>query len=396
MMIHKIYRYVIGGIVWCGMTAALTACNDIVDYHDGYVPADQIANTGAPTITAVYDIADTAYSTPITTGELGQMVMVVGKNLNQATAIKFNTVECDMKEVYTMATQAVVRIPSTLSMEHVNQIEYTTPQGSTTYGFTIPFPDLTVDGLMCEFVNGGQPVTVTGKNFDLYDFGNVSKAYIGTTELTISDVTNTSMKIMIPDATPDNSIITLHWQDANGSELTTTLPYRPTAHLLFGDFSNVQMNIDGVVNVTKENDSDVTTGAAWLGYTHLHFSGSYGAWAWNTIDLSCNMVNTDGDLSDLSQYVLKFEVLNSNNFPLTENTGLQFCFNWGNSYSWNPGDGQGINTFGQWQTVTLPLEPMATNGISAPGSWQTLRIIFQPHTDYDADFRMANFRIEKK
>jgi hypothetical protein len=39
---------------------------------------------------------------------------------------------------------------------------------------------------------------------------------------------------------------------------------------------------------------------------------------------------------------------------------------------------------------------MATKGISEPGKWQTLRIIFQPHADYDADFRLANLRIVKK
>jgi len=93
---------------------------------------------------------------------------------------------------------------------------------------------------------------------------------------------------------------------------------------------------------------------------------------------------------------LKFEVLTPANFPLTEQTGLQFCFNWGDSYAWNPANGLGINTFGQWKTVCLPLAPMATKGISEPGKWQTMRIIFQPHAAYDADFRLANFRIVKK
>ena len=29
-----------------GLVLALTACNDIVDYNDGYTPADQVANEG--------------------------------------------------------------------------------------------------------------------------------------------------------------------------------------------------------------------------------------------------------------------------------------------------------------------------------------------------------------
>ena len=39
---------------------------------------------------------------------------------------------------------------------------------------------------------------------------------------------------------------------------------------------------------------------------------------------------------------------------------------------------------------------MATNGIVAPGTWQTLRIVLSPSATYTADFRMGNFRIEKR
>ena len=103
-----------------------------------------------------------------------------------------------------------------------------------------------------------------------------------------------------------------------------------------------------------------------------------------------------GDMTNLDDYVLKFEVLNTKDHPLTEATGLKFCFNWGDSYAWNPADGAGINTFGNWQTVTLPLAPMATKGISAAGSWQSLRITMQPSAAYNADFCIGNIRIVKK
>ena len=60
------------GFVRSGFAAALaalftlTSCNDVVDIP---APADQ-SNTGAPVITAVYDVADTARTTPITEGTL--------------------------------------------------------------------------------------------------------------------------------------------------------------------------------------------------------------------------------------------------------------------------------------------------------------------------------------
>ncbi len=372
---------------------SFTSCDDIVNYNDGYTPAEQQNNSGAPVIKAVYDVADTAFTTPITQGTLGQTVVLVGENLNQVQAVSFNTVACDMKNVYTMATRAIVQIPSKLSTEQVNKIEYSTPQGTCNYDFLIPFPDLIISGLACEFTNAGDSATVYGKNFDLYDFeGGVSAVKIGSQTLGVGSVTAESMKFLIPEGTPENTNIHFSWQ-TNGVSHEADLTFRPSQHLLFGDFSGVSMSKDGTLQMAIEGDDGIGA-SAWLNQKNMHFTGHYGAWAWNTLDLSCNMIDMVVDNPD--DYVLKMEVLTNANFPLTEQTGLQFCFNWGDSFAWNPANGLGINTRGQWQTVSLPLAPMATKGISEPGKWQTLRIIFQPHADYDADFRLANLRIVKK
>ncbi|MBR0182594.1 MAG: IPT/TIG domain-containing protein [Bacteroidaceae bacterium] len=377
----------------CLLCVLCVSCDNIVDYNDNYTSPEQLPNTGAPVILAVYDVADVDFSTPITQGTLNQTVVLVGENLNNVGSVKFNTVPCDMQNVYTMGTRAIVQIPSKLSSQQVNMIEYTTDQGTATYDFVIPFPDLTVESLDCEFTNAGSYATVNGQNFDLYDFeSGVSTVSIGTQTLDVAAVTSTSMKIRIPEGTPENSQIVFNWE-TNGTAHFAILPFRPSEHLLFGDFNGITPNIDGSVQMAIEDDSGVGADA-WLNQKNLHFTGSYPAWSWNTIDFSCNMI--DQVIENVENYVFKMEVLTQSDFPLTEQTGLQFCFNWGDSYAWNPGDGAGINTFGQWKTVTLPLAPMATKGISAPGSWQTLRITFQPHAAYDADFRLANFRIAKK
>lgn len=375
----------------------LVSCNDIVDYDEGYIPAELMANSGAPLISAVYDAADTELTTPITEGNVGQMVIITGENLNHLQSVKFNTVSCDMLNVYSCLTRAYVQIPSTLSMEQQNKIELTTDQGTATFDFRVPFPPLTVTALACEFQNAGDSVTVVGSNFNLYGFDSgLSTVMLGTQTLGVGSITATSMKVAIPEGTPDNSQLTFTWQ-TDGTPYSQTLPFRPTDYLLFSDFSGVSINIDGQVQMAVESDEGIGA-QAWLNQKNLHFTGTYGAWAWNTVDLSCNMVDAVGTVENdaLDDYVLKMEVLTPTNFPLTDQTGLQFCFNWGDSYAWNPANGLGINTRGQWQTVSLPLAPMATKGIAAPGKWQTLRIVFQPHSNYEADFRLANMRIVKK
>ena len=48
------------------LSVSLASCDDIVEYNDGYTAADKMANTGTPEIMAVYNIGDTAKTTPIT------------------------------------------------------------------------------------------------------------------------------------------------------------------------------------------------------------------------------------------------------------------------------------------------------------------------------------------
>lgn len=391
---------------------AMASCNDIVNYDDGYTPLEDQANTGAPVITAVYAVSDTAMLTPITEADAGQMVRIVGKNLNNVKRITFNTVEADLSGVYTYSTSANVTIPQELSMEHQNKIEYTTDKGTATFDFTVPFPQLRVDGLLCEFTNAGDSVTILGQNFDYYNFGTASQVTIGGTALGLGSITNTSMKAEIPEGTPDNSTITVTWTDGStGTQMTATLPFRPTKNLLYGDMSDASFSVSGLT-MELLTDGDAVAEETSLGNPHMRFTGQVAAWSWNQIDLSRNLIDIDGmnintlPAEELGNYVLKFEIYNSNDYSLTGGSTFESYFNWTDPrYVWNIGDGAGINTHEEWQTITWPLNELAHNGlytydpekpIEEQSRWTTLSIVFKPDAAYTADFRMGNFRIEHK
>lgn len=358
---------------------AMVGCTDIVDYDEGYIPADKIENTGAPEITAVYDVADIAMAHPLTEGVMGQMLRIVGKNLNNLKALSFNTVEADVTQAYTFSNGANVVVPNHLSIAHDNTISYTTDKGTCSFPFIIPFPDLTVTGAECEFVAAGSTMKIMGKNFDLYNFGEVSHVTLNGQELQIVSSSSKDMEVAIPADAQDNSVVVLSWENQLSEQLTAEVPFRPTKNLLYGDMSDVSMNVDGAVKVSKDD-----------GY--LHITGSFGAWSWNTIDLSRNMIDV-GEMGDLNDWVVKFEVMTADSYPLTEASPLQWSFNWSKEYHWEMGT---LNTHGQWRTITLPLAEMANKGIPAAGNWMTLRIIFQPTAEYDADFSIANIRIVRK
>lgn len=362
------------------------ACSDVVDYDDNYTRENEVANAAAPSITAVYAVGDTAMSTPITIGERSEMVRLVGKNLNNVKKITFNTVEADLNEVYTYSDGAVVRIPKQLSTELVNKIEYTTDQGSTTFDFTVNFPDLVISGAANEYVDASSNEVLLGKNFDLYDI----KATVGGADCKVTTLSSDSLAITIPEGTPDNSELRLSWTDNKGQAASKSYTFRPTSHLLYGNLDDTSMSSGGL-NGAVEGD-DATSTASKLGNNHLHFTGTYSAWSWNTYDLSRNMVDV-GDVSNLDDYVLRFEVLTPTASPITENFQLVFQINWGSTYTWAPGN---LNTHGQWKTISLPLKDMASNGISAAGTWQTMRLVLQPKANYTADFCIGNIRIEKK
>lgn len=376
----------------------LVGCSGGADFDEGYTPDDRKENTGAPVITAVYNITDVNLTTPITEGEPRQNIIIAGQNLNNLKSLKFNTVEADLSKTYTMSTKANVTIPAEFSDARINQIEYTTEKGTATYAFVVKFPTLRISHLSNEFAAAGTTVEIVGQNFDYYDFGMNSpnsSVKINGVEATVSFVSADVLDIEIPVGTPDNSTITISWVDFYGVQQSANLAFRSTKGLLFADISMAQRDKTDRC-ITIEDDSQVTTTKSALGSKHLHFSGIINSYAWVELSFSQNLPDV-GDASKVSDYNFVFEVLTEEKNPLL-GSGYEFAWNWDwqNSYLWNPGDGKGLNTNGKWKTIRIPLTSLAPNGIGAIGEWMTLNIGFQPVDAYDADFRMGNFRIQKK
>lgn len=384
-------------LLLCLSLLCLTGCKKDTDLDD-YTPDDRKENTGVPVISAVYDGADISLSTPITEGEPGQNLIIAGQNLNNLKSLKFNGVEADLSKTYTMSTKANVSIPTTFSEERVNQIEYTTDKGTATYAFVVKFPTLRISHLSNEFAAAGTTVEIIGQNFDYYSFGqsgaNASVSVNGSS-VTVSHVSADALAIEIPAGTPDNSTIVIDWVDFYGVKQTVSVAFRPTKGILFADLSKAQRDKTDQC-VTIEDDSQVKSTTSALGTKHLHFSGIINGYAW--VELSFSQTLPDiGDASKVADYNFVFEVLNAEDHALL-GKGHEFAWNWdwSNSYLWNPGNGAGLNTQGQWKTIRFPLSEIAPNGIGSTGDEMTLNIGFQPSEAYDADFRMGNFRIQKK
>lgn len=384
MITKSIKNIITTGLVCCGLVATLTlvSCGDVTDMDDDYVVQHDQANGGAPVIKAVYAVADVEQETPLTEAAPGQRLCIVGENLNNLTSLKFNTVAADLSETYTMLTKAVVRVPSTFSKSHTNVIEYTTDMGTAQYTFYVTLPVAEIGGLLNEFATAGSQVELAGKNLQYYDF----TLTLNGQQLPLT-VGESNLSFRIPEGTADNSTFVISWQDAYGQTQTVEMPFRPTNDLLFADITQAEQ---------QQTDRSVSIDTSDMGMPCLHFQGTIAEYAW--VELSfAQPFKEVCEASAVADYYFVFEVQNANGKPLL-GSGYEFAWNWdwNNSYRWNPGDGEGLDTNGQWQTVRCPLEQMAPNGLGVAGSSMVLNVGFQPDRDYEADFRLANFRIVKK
>jgi len=375
MMKNKIQHLLAAGLVYCCLAATLTACSNVVETDDGYVSQHLVANSGAPVIKAVYALTDADQRTPLTEAQPGQRVCIVGENLNNLQSLTFNTVAADLSQTYTALTKAVVKIPQEYSKGHDNTIVYTTDQGTVSFPFCVALPEATVGGLLNEFAKAGSTVAIDGQNLQYYDF----TLTLNGTALPLT-VTANSLSFAIPAGTPDNSTFVIGWQTVKGVAQSRELPFRPTSGMLINDITQATNSMTDK-SVAVEIDGD--------GTPCLHFTGAIREWSW--VELSYeNMTAQSIDEADVDHYRFVFEVKTAAGKPLAD-TGYEFAWNgnWNNSIRWNPG--AGYDTQGEWHTVRLPMV-----AFSATGGKVVLNVGFQPATNYEADFRLANFRIEKQ
>lgn len=396
--INKSVKWVIGVALFTIHYSLFTSCSPEIDYDKGYTPADEMPNTGAPVITAVYDATDFSRVAALSEGQPGQNIYIVGQNLNNLKSLTFNTVEADLSKTYTASTRANVTIPVDFSHNRVNVIEYTTDMGTATFQFVVAFPELTISHLVNEFSAPGTTVEIVGENFDYYDFGisgGNASVTIGGKAAEVVSVSAQCLGVKVPEGTGDNTEIAVRWTDFHAVQQKVDLDFRPLNSLLFADLSKAQRDRTDQC-VTIEDDSQVSSTVSALGTKHLHFYGPINSYAWVELSYSQNLPAA-AHVDNPDDYNFVFEVMTAEENPLL-GEGHEFAWNWdwSASYFWHPGNGSGLNTNGKWLTIRIPLSEIAPNGIGKVGEWTTLNIGFQPTEEYAADFRMGNFRIQKK
>lgn len=368
------------------MASVLLSCQDVVTYDENI--EDEFASNGAPSIETIYAVKD--QQTPISSGKLEQIIVIKGANLSNVTEILFNDVSVNLKEVYATSKAAYVPIPRNLPSEINNILKYTTRLGSVSTDFVVQIPSLVISGLYNEFTPAGEKVDILGNYFDLYGFGtDAVKVDLNGEILEISDLSATQFSVTIPKTAADNTKMTLQGEKF----AQVKLPYRSTDAIFwnfdkpseYGFWAGTQYITDG----SAYEDPKPLNGS------FIRIKNTFSAWSWN--NLPCGGFNLGADIAaNPADYYFKFEVNNKTTTPFVNTSnggGYIFQLN-GGDYRWNPSANVTFSTYGNWRTVSIPLEDIATNGLNA--GWTNLFIILQPNSEWVVDHSFANFRIEKK
>jgi len=375
-----------GKIILPVLALLFTACqDDIVTYNDGY--DNGLTPSGPPSISKIILAKDTASQPTVIEGaSLATMIAIYGENLSQVTSVRFNDVETDLKQVYAVNSRIIVPVPRVLPEEIDDKLTITTTKGNVSTIFYVSVPDLLVEGLENEFATAGDTVRITGDYFDLYDVTEEKGAVtINGRSMELLEADETSLTVVIPEGTPDNSVITV-----TGPKVENPVSVK------FRDFGFTVLTFEGLwgdwvpmTDGTNEGDPKPLSGVP----TFLRLNADLEAWDWDPGRIYGGGFNFyDEDVvSHPENYYFKFEINTGN--PISVGN---IIMNLNGEYKWNPADGGiSFDTKKKWKTIRMDLKELGWALTTNP-AWNGLSIVYQPTDATSADISIANARIVKK
>ena len=318
----------------------------------------------APVITGVRNYAPEPGDSILHSIVPGQWVVVLGYNLRNAIQISFDGIPANFSSALFSDTSAVMQIPSVIPFpsvpaEKLNTIFYATPEGSTTFTFSIVAPPPTITAVSNENANAGDSVYIYGFNF--FFIQNISFAGAQISNYAASG-DGTSVGFILPTITQSGPVIV---KTQSGAD-TTLYNVNNAATESLCNFDNLNAFSWGT-----NTDNNSTNFPGNRGYyailSNAIFNSSNGNWWEWQRSINTNAVQwvPVGNLNDpIGNYAFKFEISVSGAWNGTSIFILK-------DYSWNylaryePWKDANGNRFTYstpgWKTVTIPLSMFRTN-----------------------------------
>ncbi len=350
--------------------------------------------SGKPVITKISTTTDRTEDN--TGGSLSDWIIIQGSNLCGAKKIMFNDVEVDLSTAYITPTEITVAIPRGIPTVVNDQVTLSTKGGDATFSYTVSVPNLIVTGMYNEYTPAGATMTITGKNFDLYELNPENgKVIFGGAEIAIDRSTADSIFFKVPTAATVNSQLKL--KDKRGIETVVPGKYKDNRGMIY--------NMDGPSDFFWNHDRlTIQDGPipAPISGKYVYWHGVYNdgkEWDWDEhFHVVQNTKLADaGVIGSSSNYLIKFEINVLNEWSKDYMRIKMF----GQDYEWRPYSNLPFTTSG-WKTITIPFSVFKDNGApidisqtQANGSTE-VRLYIHGKDKMDVKIALDNFRIVPK
>lgn len=351
-------------------------------------------STGTPSIDYIRVSNPESSDSLLVAAGQGQLVAIVGKNLQDAVQVWFNDQASKLTPTYITNNTILVRVPSEIPLEINNQIKIVFKNGYTLYhDFEVEISKPYLASMVCEFVNDGDVATIRGNFF----YAPVEVYLSDGTPVEIVSLEDKEIQFLVPAGAAAGPVTV----KTNFGVVESDFWFRDNRNVIIGSDPyegwhdpNIVISNPGAGDPPKINGN------------YIRVQGTLGSWSWNEIasgdagsmpSYSKNI--PDDAILNPEKYNLKFEINTLkpyNNSMIRINAGIYESGEADNTnYQWAPP----YDSKGKWQTVVIPFDEIVNSYSIKPrvnpnGYWT--RLLIQGPGDLDADICFDTFRVVPK
>jgi hypothetical protein len=355
------------------------------------MPSCKKDETGTPTISYARITRPESSDSLLVAAGQGQLIAVVGDNLQDAVQVWFNDQQARLTPTYITKNSLLVSVPSNIPKQISNKLKLVFKNGyELLYDFKVQISKPVVASMVCEYVNDGSVATIRGNYF----YAPVTVTLTGGVTAQIASLKDNEIQFTVPAG-------------AQPGPITVQTNFGTTkSDFWFRDNRNIFISSDPWEGWNGANFVVSTPGPSdpvKINGNYIRVNKFLGSWSWNEIadgtassmPIHSKRIPDDAILNP-DKYNLKFEVNTLkpyNNGMIRINAGTTVQDN--TNYQWKPP----FDTKGQWQTVVIPYEEVFKSysvkpTVNKDGYWSM--VLMQGPGDLDADISFDNFRIVPK
>lgn len=375
----SIKKLVLGILITIGLLSIFNSC-------------EKEDSEGTPSISYIRITSPESSDSLLASAGQGQLIAIVGNNLENAVEIWFNDQRALLTPTYITKTSILVAVPSQIPLSVNNTMKLVFKNGyELNHDFKVDISEPVVSMMDVEYVKENEVAVIRGNYF----YAPLIVTFTGGVDGQVENLTDQEIQVRVPAGAQPGPITV----KTNFGETESEFWFRDNRNLLI--HNDPWSGWWGETNVVPGTDPLAISG----NFTRI--TQNIGAWGWtewiggkeDALATSKNL--PDDAVLNPEKYFMKFEV---NTLKPYNGNRIKFMIgqvngpdpNWNDEpYFWEPP----FDTEGKWRTVTIPFEDVVDNyttnwGVRPQG--YGVKIWFHGPGSLEADIAFDNLRVVPK